>query len=128
MFNNLWGRLDEIYGRLFVPVILASIFFIGSLWVADFIRDSKKEDLINSHDRVQAGIVQAISTTNSFFEGNVTTLRMEDGKTVTLSGKINPWQPGQAVSQPKAKEGDSADDIKALAKVWCVADKCLSQD
>ena len=116
------------YDDLFFKFIMAVVLVIGAMWAVYFYNESNNDDFINNHERVQVGTVQAISTTDSFSEGNVTTLRMEDGKTVTLSGKINPWQPGQAVSQPKAKEGDSADEVKALAKVWCVADKCLSQN
>ena len=81
---------------------------------------------LSDRERTGAGTVQEISTRESFW-GDTTTLRMTGEKVVVLDGRINPWQPGERVTQPAKLPNDTAETAKKISRMWCVQDQCLQQ-
>ncbi|MGK3116020.1 hypothetical protein [Candidatus Pantoea formicae] len=116
MFDT-YNRLNIISWALLATVIMVgSYLYIGG----------KADHDIASRERTPAGTVQSVSTASSFW-GNTSTLQLDSGKVVILDGTINPWQPGEAVSQPVILKGDSDDYAARLKKTWCVGKECYSQ-
>lgn len=106
-------------GTVFLLLILFALLLIQ--W-----RNISDDEQLYSRERVEAGTVKAISTTDSFWR-DTTTLIMNNGKVIALNGRINPWQAGDPVTQPIRQPGDSEQTVKKISEIWCVKDKCLQQ-
>lgn len=107
---------------IFASIGFALLFWFGGMFVYT--------DALEKSQMVQIGTVQDVQTDSSFFS-NTTTLRISDGTVVTLSGKLNPWKTGEAVSKPAVnaeKDVDSDSTVKRLKKTWCVGVTCLEEN
>lgn len=113
------------------PVLMFFVLvFSAVLAFAGIMPGFFSNDVLKNRELVPVGAVQDIRVVSSLL-GDTTTLRLVDGKVVTLKGKVNPWQPGEPVSQPKVKTGDDGDSdtmARKLARTWCIGSTCLEQN
>lgn len=110
---------ESVLRNCIIILCLSLVVLLVTLW-----RAPADDDELYSRERVEAGTVKAISTTDSLL-GDTTTLIMNNGKVIALDGRINPWQAGDPVTQPIRQPGDSDQTVKKISEIWCVKDKCL---
>ncbi|MEJ3301458.1 hypothetical protein WDK74_22090 [Escherichia coli] len=106
---------------IFLLALLAVVCVLGFHYVFP----QFSEDL-SARNRTEAGTVQDISVKEAFWS-DTTTLRLNSGKVVVLKGTFNPWQPGESVTQPVKKAGDSKKMVETVGKTWCIRNQCLQQ-
>ncbi|MGK3116022.1 hypothetical protein [Candidatus Pantoea formicae] len=71
-------------------------------------------------DKVPAGTLKRLSVEPSWF-GDTSTLTLEDGTTVAVSGTFNPWKAGEAITTAQVKDDDGT------VTYWCAGQTCLKQ-
>lgn len=106
----------ELLPRL---AFFAVILCLG-LWLYSSVTQVNSDKASAAH-KVAAGTLKTVSVETSWF-GDTSVMTLEDGTTVRLSGSINPWKVGEAVTTAQVKEGDST------VTYWCVGQTCLEQN
>lgn len=98
-----------------------ALVVVGGLWLY-FSVTQYGSDKASAADKVAAGTLKTLSVETSWL-GDTSVMTLEDGTTVRLSGSINPWKAGEAVTTAQVKEDDSK-----TVTYWCVRQTCLKQN
>lgn len=82
-----------------------------------------QRDEVQSREKIPAGHIASLSTETHWY-GDTSTLTLDDGTNLRLSGTFNPWKAGDALTRTVPLKDGKPD---AGENYWCLGETCLKQ-
>ncbi|EGU3395835.1 hypothetical protein H3J60_004563 [Salmonella enterica] len=121
--NGNGFSLSDILEYLIMDILPKLAFFgvivaLGAWLYLDMAQNGT--DKAAAAEKVPAGTLKSLSVETSWL-GDTSTLTLDNGTTVAVSGTFNPWKAGEAITTAQVKYDDGT------VTYWCAGQTCLKQ-